>query len=119
MTRRLGTLTLAAFLGAGTQSLQAQDLVFDHLGVEDGRSSPQEIEALVAKSAPHASQISLASREQAEATHTVSQSMQSIASVTTQSAAGARETSRAVEHLVTLSDELTRAIARFRVVAGG
>ena len=82
---------------------------------EKARSSLQEIEALVAKSVQLASQISLASREQAQATLTVSGSMQSIASVTTESAAGARETSRAVEHLVRLSDELTEAIARFRI----
>ena len=69
----------------------------------------------MAKSVQLASQISLASREQAQATLTVSGSMQSIASVTTESAAGARETSRAVEHLVRLSDELTEAIARFRI----
>ena len=69
----------------------------------------------MARSVQLASQISLASREQAEVTHTVSESMQSIASITTESAAGARETSRAVEHLVTLSDDLTHAIARFRI----
>ncbi len=103
--------------------LQAMRLATDEVKTERGlseqaRSSLQEIEALVAKSAQHASQISLASREQAQATDTVSQSMQSIASITTQSAAGARETSRAVEHLVLLSDQLTRAIARFRVISG-
>jgi PAS domain S-box-containing protein len=102
--------------------LAAMRLAMDEVQTERGlseqaRSSLQEIEALVAKSVQLASQISLASREQAHATHTVSESMQSIASITTQSAAGARETSRAVEHLVTLSDELTQAIARFRFAA--
>ena len=99
--------------------LSAMRLAMDEVKAERGlseqaRNSLQEIEALVAKSVQLASQISLASREQAQATHTVSESMQSIASITTESAAGAGETSRAVEHLVTLSDELTEAIARFR-----
>jgi len=44
--------------------------------------------------------------------------MQSIASITTESAAGARETSRAVQHLVQLSEELTRSIERFRFADG-
>jgi PAS domain S-box-containing protein len=99
--------------------LAAMRLAMDEVKTERGlsekaRSSLQEIEALVAKSVQLASQISLASREQAQATGTVSESMQSIASITTESAAGARETSRAVEHLVKLSDELTGAIAKFR-----
>ena len=102
--------------------LAAMRLAMDEVKTERGlseqaRNSLQEIEALVAKSVQLASQISLASREQAQATHTVSESMQSIASITTESAAGARETSRAVEHLVKLSDELTEAIAKFRIAA--
>ncbi len=100
--------------------LQAMRLAMNEVKTERGlseqaRSSLQEIEALVAKSVQLASQISLASREQAQTTHTVAASMQSIASVTTESAAGARETSRAVEHLVKLSDELIAAVAKFRV----
>ena len=95
---------------------RAMDEVKTERGLsEQARNSLREIEALVASSVQLASQISLASREQAQVTHTVSESMQSIASITTESAAGARETSRAVEHLVKLSHELTEAIARFRV----
>jgi PAS domain S-box-containing protein len=99
--------------------LAAMKLAMEEVATERGlsersRSSLQEIEALVARSVRLASQISLASREQAEATKTVAESMQSIASTTTQSAAGARDTSRAVEHLVRLSGELTQAIERFR-----
>ena len=45
----------------------------------------------------------------------VSESMVSIADVTTESPAGARESSRAVEHLVQLSTQLTEAIVRFRI----
>ncbi len=100
--------------------LGAMRLAMDEVKTERGlseqpRSSLQEIEELVAKSVQLASQISLASREQAQATRTVSDSMQSIASVTTESAAGARETSRAVERLVRLSDELTKAVAKLRI----
>jgi len=102
--------------------LAAMRLAMDEVKTERGlseqaRNSLQEIETLVAKSVGLASQISLASREQAKATGLVSESMQSIASTTTESAAGARETSRAVEHLVRLSDDLTHAIGRFRFAA--
>jgi len=100
--------------------LEAMRLAMDEVKAERGlsdkaRSSLQEIEALVARSTELASRISLASSEQAKATHTVSESMQSIASITTQSAAGAREASRAVEHLVRLADELIQTIQRFRL----
>ncbi len=84
---------------------------------EQARQSLQEISTLVQDSVSLAMMISTASSEQAQATKTVSDSMLSIANVTTQSAAGARESSRAVEHLVQLSQQLTEAIVRFKIDA--
>lgn len=83
---------------------------------EKARGSLQEIESQVAKSALLASQISYASREQAEVTRMLAMSMQSLARVTAESASGASDTSQAVELLVALSSDLTQAIERFRFV---
>ena len=78
------------------------------------QQSLQTIQKLVEHSATLAAQISDASREQAQATHTVSQAMRTIADVSAESSIGASETSRAVQGLVALSEQLTRAIARFQ-----
>jgi methyl-accepting chemotaxis protein len=82
---------------------------------EQARRSLRDISTLVQDSVSLAMLISTASGEQVQATKTVSDSMSSIAHVTTESAAGARESSRAVGHLVQLSEQLTEAIVRFRI----
>jgi PAS domain S-box-containing protein len=102
----------------GAMRLAMDEVRTDRGLSEKARASLQEIEALVAESSQLAQQISNASREQARATVMVSESMQAISTVTTQSAAGAGETSRAVEHLVRLSDQLTSALERFRLGEG-
>jgi PAS domain S-box-containing protein len=92
------------------------------LEVKNGRTlsnqaieSLGEISALVRDSADLSAQISSAAREQAEATTIVSGSMQSLANMTHESAAGAKSTSVAVSDLVKLSEQLTSAISRFRI----
>jgi twitching motility protein PilJ len=82
---------------------------------ERAQQSLQTIQSLVERSAAFSEQISSASREQAQATQTVSQAMQTIANVAQESSAGANETSRAVRDLVQLSEQLTRAIVRFKI----
>jgi twitching motility protein PilJ len=82
---------------------------------DQAQRSLTEIQTLVQESAQLAGQISLASREQAHVTDTVAKSMQTIAGITEESSAGAKETSRAVQDLVGLSEHLNRAIARFRI----
>jgi methyl-accepting chemotaxis protein len=84
---------------------------------ERARGSLREIGDLVQVSVQLSTQISEASREQAQATRTVAESMQAIAGTTMQSAAGASETSKAVRDLVQLSESLTAAIARFKIEA--
>ena len=97
--------------------LATQEVTTERGLAEKSRSSLKEIGALVADSVDLAAQISLASRQQVQVTSTVAESMQSIASITTESAAGAREASRAVEHLVQLSESLTQVISRLRLKA--
>jgi PAS domain S-box-containing protein len=90
--------------------------------VQEGRTlsaraieSLGEIRALVRESADLSAQISLASREQSVATGSVADSMQAIANMTHESAAAANSSSGAVQGLVALSEQLTAAIARFKL----
>ncbi len=82
---------------------------------EQAQSSLQEIQTLVQRSSSFSEQISQASREQVKATQTVAQTMQTISNVTLESSAGATQTSRAVKDLVELSNQLNRAISRFKI----
>ena len=81
--------------------------------------SLEEISTLVQDSSDLSAQISVAAREQAQVTTSLSESMQAIANVTHESAAGARGTSTAVKDLVSLSEQLIQAISRFRIDSAG
>jgi PAS domain S-box-containing protein len=85
----------------------------------DARKSLSEIPPLVEDSVRLALDIAAASREQAFTTRTVAQSMQSISTIVLESSTGSAETSRAVQDLVQLSDQLAAAISRFKIDAGG
>jgi len=82
---------------------------------ERARASLHEISTLVRDSAQLSMQIAGASREQAQATRHVAEAMQTISNITIESAAGANETNKAVQDLVSLSDQLNRAISRFKI----
>jgi PAS domain S-box-containing protein len=86
---------------------------------DQARGSLREIGELVQVSVQLSTQISEASREQAQATRTVAGAMQAISNTTLESAGGARETTNAVRDLVQLSESLTAAIARFKLKADG
>jgi twitching motility protein PilJ len=86
---------------------------------EQAQKSLEKIQSLAGNSVALSEQISHASREQAQATQKVSQAMQTIANITHESSAGAGETSKAVKDLVALSEQLTRAIERFKISAEG
>ncbi len=77
--------------------------------------SLDEIQALMRASAALIDQISHAAHEQVVATQTVSRAMQTIANVTHESSAGANETTKAVKDLVQMSEQLNRAIGRFKI----
>jgi PAS domain S-box-containing protein len=101
-------------MGAGQREIaEGQELS------KRARGSLGEIQALVERSADLSGQISGASTEQTKATHTVAEAMQEIAEVAERSASGSRETSKAVRHLVALSEQLAEAIGRFRTGAPG
>ncbi|MCG6928203.1 MAG: methyl-accepting chemotaxis protein [Acidobacteria bacterium] len=84
---------------------------------ELAQKSLAEIQSLVEQSTDLSRQISSASKEQTTATRTVADAMQTIANIAEQSAAGSRETSKAVRHLVALSERFNAAIGRFRIGA--
>jgi methyl-accepting chemotaxis protein len=79
------------------------------------RHASGEISALMQQATHLSEQISAAAREQSLATRTVADAMQAISNITEQSAAGVNESSRAVQDLVRLSEQLTQAISRFRI----
>ncbi|MBN2371648.1 MAG: PAS domain-containing protein [Vicinamibacteria bacterium] len=82
---------------------------------DQARKSLREISTLAEDSVSLAMQISDASHQQAEATQTVVQAMQTISNFTTESASGAKETSKAVRDLVQLAEQLNQAISRFKI----
>ena len=82
---------------------------------EQARGSLREVSPLVQDSVNLAAQISTASREQAQATTTVADAMQTISNISLESSAGANETSKAVHDLVRLSERLNEAISRFKI----
>ena len=82
---------------------------------ERAQQNLMAIQALVERSSAFSEQISNASIEQAQATQTVSQAMRTIATVTHESSAAASEAAKAVRDLVNLTDQVTQAVARFRV----
>jgi PAS domain S-box-containing protein len=81
------------------------------------RAGLQEISTLVGRTTDLTTEISNAAREQTSATQIVARSMQTIANITQESAAGAAETSRAVRDLVSLAESLNRLLARFKITA--
>jgi twitching motility protein PilJ len=84
---------------------------------EQARNSLAKISALVRGSVDASLQIASASEEQVEATRRVSASMETISDITSASARGAAETSRAVRDLVDLATQLNEAMRRFRIDA--
>lgn len=82
---------------------------------KEARDSLQNISSVVRQSADLIEEISLASSEQANMTRNVSSAMQTISSIAIEASAGAQETTRTIQGLVELSDELNQAILRFRL----
>ena len=85
---------------------------------EQARGSLREVSSLIQASAGISSQIAAASREQAQATKLVAQAMQAVSMHTSRSTTNAREASVSVRRLVTLAEQLDRAVSRFKIDAG-
>lgn len=82
---------------------------------KEARESLRNISEVIKQSADLIEEISLASSEQANMTRNVSSAMQTISSIAIESSAGAQETTRTIQGMVELSEELTQAILQFRL----
>jgi len=82
---------------------------------EKTREALQSISEVVRKSVDLIEEISFASYEQARMTRDVSTAMQTISSIAVESSAGAQETTRTIQGLVDMSEELNSAIMQFRL----
>src|SRR5205809_8117838 len=78
----------------------------------------EAISVVVRQSAELVQQISLASIQQVRGTEGVAQAMQIISSITRQTSLGARQTTRTVENMVKLSEQLNEALSQFRISGG-
>ncbi len=82
---------------------------------EQSQASLKEISGLAQRSAELSAEITASAKEQAQATRTIADAMQGIVNMTEQSSVSSGQTSRAASDLVSLSEHLTKAIARFRI----
>jgi methyl-accepting chemotaxis protein len=103
------TRTVLGAMDAGTTEVRAGGELSSQ-----ARQSLEEIEHLMQESVRLSGQISGAAGEQAQATRTVAEGMQGIASMTAESAAAAAESSKAVKDLVALAEQLNYAISLFK-----
>jgi methyl-accepting chemotaxis protein len=77
------------------------------------------ISTVVRQSAELVQEISLASKQQVRGTEGVANAMQIISNITRQTSQGARTTTRTVEQMVKLSEQLNEALSQFRISASG
>lgn len=75
------------------------------------------ISTVVRQSAELVQEISLASKQQVRGTEGVANAMQIISNITRQTSQGARQTTRTVEHMVKLSEQLNEVLSQFRIGA--
>ena len=84
---------------------------------EQARQTLQQIASAAERSAELGRDISDASREQANVTRELARTMQTIANITVESTTGAQETAHTVQALVEMAEQLTAALAHFKVPA--
>ena len=95
---------------AGTKEVEVGARLADQAG-----RALEAISVVVRQSAELVQQISLASKQQVRGTEGVAQAMQIISSITRQTSQGARQTTRTVENMVKLSEQLNEALSQFRI----
>jgi twitching motility protein PilJ len=78
-------------------------------------SALKDISEAVRQSAELMEEISAASEEQARVTRNLAAAMQTISSITLETSAGAHETAQTIHGMVGLSEQLNKAISRFKV----
>ena len=114
---------IEAVQGEIGQALAAMEREVQEVGqgrtlAEQARQTLREIASAAQRSAELSRDISNASREQADVTRELVRAMQTIANITVESSSGAQETAHTVQDLVTMADQLTAALAHFKVPTG-
>ena len=97
----------------GTKEVEVGARLADQAG-----KALEAISRVVRQSAELVQEISLASKQQVRGTEGVANAMQIISNITRQTSQGARQTTRTVEHMVKLSEQLNEALSQFRIAPG-
>jgi PAS domain S-box-containing protein len=77
--------------------------------------SIQDISDVVTQSASLIEEISVAAEEQARVSHSISEAMQTVSGIALQTSAGTHETSQIMQNLVSLAENLSDAILKFKI----
>jgi methyl-accepting chemotaxis protein len=93
----------------GTKEVEVGARLADQAG-----KALEAISTVVRQSAELVQEISLASKQQVRGTEGVANAMQIISNITRQTSQGARQTTRTVEHMVKLSEQLNEVLSQFR-----
>jgi twitching motility protein PilJ len=96
----------------GTKEVEVGARLADQAG-----KALEAISTVVRQSAELVQEISLASKQQVRGTEGVANAMQIISNITRQTSQGARQTTRTVEHMVKLSEQLNEVLSQFRTGA--
>ena len=96
----------------GTKEVEVGARLADQAG-----KALEAISTVVRQSAELVQEISLASKQQVRGTEGVANAMQIISNITRQTSQGARQTTRTVEHMVKLSEQLNEVLSQFRTEA--
>lgn len=104
------TSEAVTLIEVGTREVELGGRLADQAG-----RALEAISAVVRQSAELVQQISVASRQQVRGTEGVAQAMQIISNITRQTSQGARQTTRTVENMVRLSEQLNEALLQFRI----
>ena len=96
----------------GTKEVEVGARLADQAG-----KALEAISTVVRQSAELVQEISLASKQQVRGTEGLANAMQIISNITRQTSQGARQTTRTVEHMVKLSEQLNGVLSQFRIGA--
>jgi methyl-accepting chemotaxis protein len=96
----------------GTKEVEVGARLADQAG-----KALEAISTVVRQSAELVQEISLASKQQVRGTEGVANAMQIISNITRQTSQGARQTTRTVEHMVKLSEQLNGVLSQFQIGA--
>jgi len=112
LVKRIQTETTAALsaMDRGMAEVKSGGILADK-----SRQALEDISEAVRQSVDLNEEISAASEGQAQVTIDLANAMQTISSITVEASAGAHQTSRIIQGMVGLSEELNRSISQFKV----